>query len=105
MAFIHELFARGITKSALYFYYYGLVIDQAGYTKKYETVVLASELRDAILEGIPRYGLRPRVSAVLFAMERGDTDNRLIPYHLLLPLSVRGTEVFFCRPDLRAAML
>jgi hypothetical protein len=24
---------------------------------------------------------------------------------LLLPMSVKGTEVFFCRQDLRAAML
>ncbi len=44
---------------------------------------MASELRNAILEGMPRYGLRPRVSAVLFAMERGECSLQNFHYRLV----------------------
>ena len=55
-------------KSALYFYYYGLEISGGGFTPKYKTVVLASDLRDGILQEIPHYGLRPAVLPLMLSL-------------------------------------
>jgi hypothetical protein len=72
------MISSGIPESALFFYYHGLVI-QNGTIHKNEAVVSASDLRGAILEKLPRYGVGPgrinsipaTLSAVLYAMEQG----------------------------------
>ena len=71
MEFINEVLDRGIPGEAFFFYYHGLHIGQNN-TPKHETNILAIELRDSILEQMPRYGgVRPPISVVLYTMEKG----------------------------------
>ena len=72
------MISSGIPESALFFYYDSLAIEN-GTIQKNEVVVSARDLRGAILEKLPRYGVGPgridsipvTLSAVLFAMEQG----------------------------------
>jgi hypothetical protein len=72
------MMTKGIPESALFFYYDSLAIEK-GTVQKNEVVVSARDLRGAILEKLPRYGVGPgrinsipaTLSAVLFAMEQG----------------------------------
>jgi hypothetical protein len=43
-----------------------------GKTVNYETNVLAADVRNAILGNMPWYGIRPAVSAFLYAAEVGE---------------------------------
>lgn len=86
--FIRELFERGIPQSGLYFHCRGLrSLD--GATEAYETNVLAADVRNAILNNMPRYGMRPAVSAYLYAC---DLDDRY-----LFPTVPRAT-LYQCNP-------
>jgi hypothetical protein len=69
--FIRELFERGIPQCALYFHCRGLR-SLNGSTETYETNVLAADVRNAILNNMPRYGVRPAVSAYLHACHLDD---------------------------------
>ena len=70
------MFTKGIPESDLFFFYHSLAIEKG---TVHEVVVSASDLRGAILEKLPRYGVGPgridsipaTLSAVLFAMEQG----------------------------------
>jgi hypothetical protein len=72
------MISRGIPKCSFFFYYDSLAIEN-GTVQKNEAVVLASDLRGAILKKLPRYGMGPgridnsaaTLSAVLYAMEQG----------------------------------
>ena len=72
------MISSGIPESALFFYYDSLAIEN-GTIQKNEVVVSARDLRGAILEKLPRYGVGPgrinsipvTLSAVLYAMEQG----------------------------------
>ena len=60
MEFINEVLDRGIPEKVFYFYYHGLEIGE-NKIPKYEANILASDLRVAILEQMPRYGKRENV--------------------------------------------
>jgi hypothetical protein len=62
---IREILERGITKSVFYIHSQGLRNDMM-ITKRYPTILLVSDLRDTIKNDIPRYGVRPAVSAFLY---------------------------------------
>jgi hypothetical protein len=74
--FIRELFERGIPPEACYFYCRGLK-SLHGTTLPNETTLSAAELRNAILDEIPRYGVRPAVSAYLHAAKAGQLPQQL----------------------------
>ena len=59
MEFINEVLDRGIPEEVFYFYH-GLEIGE-NKIPKYEANILASDLRVAILEQMPRYGKRENV--------------------------------------------
>jgi len=73
-----EMISSGIPESDLFFFYDSLAIEK-GTVQKNEVVVSARDLRGAILEKLPRYGVGPgridsipvTLSAVLYAMEQG----------------------------------
>ncbi len=72
------MISSGIPESDLFFFYHSLAIEK-GTVQKNEVVVSARDLRGAILEKLPRYGVGPgridsipaTLSAVLYAMEQG----------------------------------
>ena len=68
MEFINEVLDRGIPEKVFYFYYHGLEIGE-NKIPKYEANILASDLRVAILEQMPRYGKRENVSAIRMLMQ------------------------------------
>jgi len=69
--FINEVLDRGIAEEVFYFNYNDVLEIGENKIPKYETNILASDLKVAILEQMPRYGIRPSISAVLYAMEKG----------------------------------
>ncbi|XP_046650956.1 uncharacterized protein LOC124342029 [Daphnia pulicaria] len=71
--FIRELFERGIPQEALFIYCYGLDTSTAK-TLSYETIVLAADLRNAILANLPRYGIRPAISGYLYACNKAENQ-------------------------------
>jgi hypothetical protein len=67
---VNKLYNRGIPKTCLFFLYHGINNTQHQ-IPKYETVICANNLRDAIWNNTKPYGIRPAVSAVLFEMMLG----------------------------------
>lgn len=64
--FIGELYERVVPEDSIFFFCRGLQYEKAE-TVNYETNVLAADMRNAIAENMPRYGIRPAVSAFLYA--------------------------------------
>ncbi|EFX64583.1 hypothetical protein DAPPUDRAFT_118033 [Daphnia pulex] len=73
MRFIREILERGIPKSVFYIHSHGLRNDMRNdmITKRYPTILMASDLRDAIKNDMPGYGMRPAVSVFLYEANKG----------------------------------
>ncbi len=67
---IREILERGIPKSVFYIHSQGFRNDMM-ITKRYPTILLASDLRDAIKNDMPGYGMQPAVSAFLYEANKG----------------------------------
>ncbi|EFX76373.1 hypothetical protein DAPPUDRAFT_322425 [Daphnia pulex] len=74
--FISELFERGIPEDSVFFFCRGLKSENSK-TVNYPTNVLAADVRNAIRDNMPRYGMRPAVSAFLYASTKVAVSQRV----------------------------